>query len=160
QTDLLAQASASVQARPDIKPDSDLKVRTALDRAAARIAGKFDGQPLVEASIRQTIGDTYVDLGLYPDAQKQLEPALELRRRVLGDDHHDTLASMHKLGLLDWYQGKYEQGKLLLTKVLEVRRRVLGPDDPDTASAMNDLALLAWYQGEYAPAEPLFTEAL
>ena len=37
QNDLLAQASATQQARPDITPDPDLKVRTALDRAAAPI---------------------------------------------------------------------------------------------------------------------------
>ena len=39
--------------------DPDLKVRTALDRAAATIGDRFTGQPLVEASIRQTIGETY-----------------------------------------------------------------------------------------------------
>src|SRR5262249_32914826 len=63
--DLLAQASAGNQATPDIKPDPDLKVRTALDRAAARIEGKFAAQPLVESSIRFTIGDTYLELGLF-----------------------------------------------------------------------------------------------
>jgi serine/threonine protein kinase/tetratricopeptide (TPR) repeat protein len=158
--DLLAQASASVQARPDVKPDPDLKVRTALDRAAARIADQFDGQPLVEASIRQTIGDTYVDLGLYSEAQGQVERALDLRHRVLGGEHRDTLTSMHKLALLDWYQAKYAQAEPLLTKVLAVRRRILGPEHPDTVSAMNDLALVKWYLGEYEPAEPLFTKAL
>jgi len=160
QNDLLAQASATVQARPDIKPDPDLKVRTALDRAAARIAGQFDALPLVEASIRQTIGDTYVDLGLYSEAQGQLERALDLRHRVLGDEHRDTLTSMHKLGLLEWYQGKYADAEPLLTKVLEVRRHALGEDHPDTASVMNDLALVDWYRGKYALAEPLFTKAL
>lgn len=63
QQDLLEQASARKQARRDSKPDPDLKVRTALERAAAGIAGKFEKQPLVEASIRQTIGMTYRDLG-------------------------------------------------------------------------------------------------
>ena len=62
QNDLLAQAGASAQARSSTKPDPDLKVRTALDRAAARIEGKFQAQPLVEASIRLTIGKTYKDL--------------------------------------------------------------------------------------------------
>jgi eukaryotic-like serine/threonine-protein kinase len=160
QSDVLAQASASIQARPDTKPDPDLKVRTALDRAAARIAGKFEGQPLVEASIRQTIGDTYLDLGLYSEAQEQVQRAMDLRRRVLGEKHRDTLASMHKLGVLDWYRGKYAEGEPLLTKVLDARTRVLGQEDPDTLSAMNDLALLEWYRGEYAQAEPLFTKAL
>ncbi|HEY7391545.1 MAG TPA: serine/threonine-protein kinase [Bryobacteraceae bacterium] len=160
QHDLLAQASATVQAQPNINPDPDLKVRTALDRAAARITGKFDRQPLVEASIRQTIGDTYLDLGLYEQAQAHVERALDLRHRLLGDAHRDTLTSMHRLGVVHWYQGKYTAAEPLLTKVLEVRRRVLGEQHPDTASSMNDLALVQWYRGEYVSAEPLFTKAL
>jgi transposase len=43
----------------------DLKVRTALDRAASRTKGKFDQQPQVEAATRDTIGQSYGDLGLY-----------------------------------------------------------------------------------------------
>ena len=56
QNDLLAQAGASNQARPDTKPDPNLTVRTALERAAARVEEKFATQPAVEAAIRQTIG--------------------------------------------------------------------------------------------------------
>src|SRR5215475_2382056 len=41
QNSLLAQASADTQARPSTKPDPNLTVRTALDRAAAKIDGKF-----------------------------------------------------------------------------------------------------------------------
>ncbi len=119
QNGLLAQASASAQARPGTKPDPDLKVRTALDRAASGIAGKFDKQPLVEASIRQTIGNTYLDLGIYPEAQKQIERAVELRRRLLGENHPDTLASLKTLGVLYRHQGKAAQAEALLTKVLE-----------------------------------------
>ena len=67
-------------------------MRTALDRAAAQnIQGKFDKQPEVEAAIRDTIGQTYHDLGLYPEARKQLERALELQRRVLGAENPKTL---------------------------------------------------------------------
>src|ERR1700682_2868025 len=65
QNDLLAQASAAVQSGPGTKPDPDLKVRTALDRAASRIGGKVQNEPEVEAAIRDTIGQTYLDLGLY-----------------------------------------------------------------------------------------------
>ena len=99
QNDLLAQASAANQSGPSAKPDPDLKVRTALDRAAARIAGKFDRQPEVEAAIRDTIGQTYMDLGLYPEARKQLERALDLHRRVLGAENPKTLKTMSRLGV-------------------------------------------------------------
>ena len=76
QHDLLAQASARNQSRPGIKPDPDIKVRTALDRAAGRIAGKFDGQPEVEAAIRDAMGKTYEDLAQYAESQEQLERAV------------------------------------------------------------------------------------
>ena len=158
--DVLAQAGASTQARPDTKPDPDLKVRTALDRAAAGIQGKFPDQPLVEASIRQTIGDTYEDLGLYPEAQAQLERALELRRRVLGDEHLDTLDATVSLGDVYVYGGKYAQAEPLLTRALEVSRRVHGEAHATTLHIVNGLALTYRNEGKYSQAEPLYTKAL
>src|SRR5262249_12058061 len=58
QNDLLAQASARVQAQQGAKADPNLSVRLALDRAAERITGKFVDAPNVEASIRHTIATT------------------------------------------------------------------------------------------------------
>ena len=160
QNGLLAQASASAQARPDTKPDPDLKVRTALDRAASSIAGKFDRQPLVEASIRQTIGNTYLDLGIYPEAQKQIERAIELRRRVQGENHPDTLAASRGLAVLYRNQGKAAEAEALLIKVLDVQRRVLGEDHPGTLETTYALAILYDDQEKFAQAEPLLTKAL
>jgi eukaryotic-like serine/threonine-protein kinase len=81
-------------------------VRTALDRAAVRIAGKFDRQPEVEAAIRDTIGQTYIGLGLYPEARTQLERALELHRRMLGAKNPKTLETISHLGLTALLEGK------------------------------------------------------
>src|SRR5262249_6677830 len=91
ENDLLAQATARAQATPITKPDPNLTVRAALDRAALRIPGKFGSQPEVEASIRHTIGVAYRDLSLFAEAQTQLERALDLRRRALGSEHAETL---------------------------------------------------------------------
>ena len=107
QNDLLGQASTSNQS----KPDPNLKVRTALDRAAQRIEGKFTQQPGVEASIRNTIAEAYMDLGVYPEAQTQFERALDIDRRVLGEKDPKTLRTMSRLGTLDKLQGKYATGR-------------------------------------------------
>ncbi len=160
QNDLLAQASARVQSRPDTKPDPDLKVRTALDRAAAAIQGKFARQPAVEASIRQTVGTAYFDLGVYPEAQRQFERALELRRGVLGPDNSDTLTSMNDLADAYRMQSLYKQAEPLFIQVLETRRRVLGEENPDTLNSMNELANLYLNQGKDPQAEPLLIKAL
>jgi eukaryotic-like serine/threonine-protein kinase len=160
QTDLLAQAGASAQARPGTRPDPDLKVRTALDRAAASIGQKFEKQPLVEAQIRRTIGNAYLDLGVYPEAQNQVERAIALRRRLLGENNPDTLDSLRDLAVVYRSEGKAAQAESLLTRVLESQRRVLGEDNSDTLESEYDLGLLYDDQEKYAQAEPLLIKAL
>jgi len=160
QNDLLAQASTATQSGPSVKPDPDLKVRTALDRAATRIGGKFQGQPEVEAGIRDTMGQTYVDLGLYPEAQTQLEQALDLHRRALGAENPKTLKTMSHLGEITRVQGKYPEAEALLSQALAIQRRVLGSEHADTLGSMNSLAILCMDEGKYAQAEALLSQTL
>ncbi len=158
--DVLAQASANEQARPGTRPDPDLKVRTALDRAAARMEGKFRKQPLVEASIRETIGDAYRDLGVYREAQDQIARALEIRRRLQGERHPDTLSTMNNLAIVFIRQGKYEEAEPLARRVLALRRDVLGAEHSDTLRTMVTLATIYYFQGKYSQAEALEEKAL
>jgi eukaryotic-like serine/threonine-protein kinase len=161
ENDLLAQAGAWAQASPNQPPDPDLKVRTALDRAAAKISGKFDSQPAVEAAIRQTIGKTYRDLGLYAEAERQMERTLELRRRVLGPEHPDTLFTMNVLALAYINDGKYAPAEALLTDLIDVRRRFKADEDPETLAAMSQLAMVVSQgHGDYARSEKLLGRVL
>lgn len=136
QNDVLAQANSDAQSGPTRDPN--LKVRDALDRAAARIEGKFETQPLVEASIRQTIGETYTIVGVLPSAAHQLEQALEIRRRLLGNDHLDTIATMASLGSIYRSEG-IAQGEPLLREALRTGTRVLGEQHPVVLKAMSAL---------------------
>jgi serine/threonine protein kinase/tetratricopeptide (TPR) repeat protein len=158
--DLLAQASATTQSGPSAKPDPDLKVRTALDRAAQRIEGKFGKQPEVDASIRTTIGWTYGQLGLYAEARKQLERALELQRKVLGEENSMTLSTKNELGWIAMAQGKYPEAEALLTQTLAARRRVLGPEHRDTLATLHNLGVLYRDEGKYPQAEALDSQTL
>jgi eukaryotic-like serine/threonine-protein kinase len=160
QNDLLAQASAATQAGPHSKPDPDLKVRTALDRAAQRIGGKFAAQPLVEASLRQTIGSTHLDLGLYPEAQREIQRAIDLRRRVLGEENPATLESLGSLAKAIYSQGAYAQAEALYARIIEVQRRVLGEDNRATLASMNDLISVYRDETKYPQAAELMRRAL
>ena len=158
QNDLLAQASPDTQSGPSAKPDPHLEVRTALDRAAARVTGKFE--PEVEAAVRDTIGQTYMDLGVYPEASKQLERALELHRRILGAQNPKTLRTTSRLGRTAVFQGKYPEAEALFGQALEIQRRVLGSEHPDTLYSMSNLGLIDYRQGKYPQAEALHTQIL
>jgi len=154
--DLLAQASAYNQS----KPDANITVRTALDRAAEHIQGRFETQPDVEAAIRETMANTYADLAQYAESQNQFERALELERQVWGPENPKTLKTLNHLGRTLWHQGKYQEAEILLGGGLEIERRVLGPEHPDTLYCMNNLANVYRAQGRDAQAEPLYRQTL
>ena len=111
QVDVLGQANPSNQSGPGGKADALLTVRTALDRAASKLDGKFAQQPLVEASLRHTIGSAYWSLGVLPQAQTHLEAAVKLRTNVLGAAP-PTLQSQSALGGLLWQAGNLKLGLL------------------------------------------------
>lgn len=160
ENDVLAQAGSTTQAGGHTAPDPDLKVRTALDRAAGRIAGKFESRPLVEASIRQTIGEAYQQVGSRAEARPQLERALALRRRALGENNPDTLHTIKALAQLYNLLGNYPQSVSLFSKALAVERHNFGPEHPNTASTMSDLASAYTAQGKYQESAALLKRAL
>ena len=158
--DLLDQASADAQATLDTKPDPELKVRTALDRAAKRIEGKFAGKPLVEASIRRTIGETYHKLGLFPQAQEQLEKALALYRRDPRNVTPEILETLYGLGVLYLAQGKPGPAEDRLIEARDGFLQLRGDAHPDTLRAVTGLGDLYQFQGKLADAERSYKQAL
>jgi eukaryotic-like serine/threonine-protein kinase len=158
--DLLSQAGAESQAGGDVTPDPELKVRTALDRAAKRLETRFETQPLIRASIQMTIGNAYRELGLLGEAERHYAGTRDLRRRFLGDEHPDTLTADNNLGQLYREQGKYSQAEDLLSQATAVRQRVLGDDHPNTLITMANLGLALHEQGKYTEAEPVLTKVL
>ena len=91
---------------------------------------------------------------------KLLQEALNISRRVLGEEHRNTLLSMS--GLADIYLdlGRLDDAETLDRDALEVQRRVLGKEHPDTLGTMNGLADVYMSQGRYDEADRLFGETL
>ena len=107
-----------------------------------------------------TQAETLFDRGKYAEAQPLYEKALEIRRRLLTDDHPDTALSYNDLAYNLNAQRKYAEAQPLYEKALEIRRRLLTDDHRDTALSYNNLAANLNAQGKYAEAQPLFEKAL
>jgi non-specific serine/threonine protein kinase/serine/threonine-protein kinase len=157
---LLSQASANQQNGLDEKPDPDIKVRTLLDSAAAGIAGKFNSQPTVEAEIRGTIGNTYRDLNLIPQALAQFQKQYDLDLHALGANDPVTLEALGDIASIDSDQGKLTEATQLKEKVAAGLTRALGAENRRTAIAMQSLGVAYFYQGDYKKAEPLLKKVL
>jgi serine/threonine protein kinase len=156
QDDVLSQAS------PDAQPDRDLTVRALLDRIASRLDQATNRPPLVEASIRQTLGSVYTELGDTAKAMQHYQGALRLQREHLGERHPDTLRSLYGLAMAHWWSGDMPGAGPLTRQGLEESRLVLGEKAPLTLQFMQARAFTLAYSGEmrWTETEPLFLRAL
>jgi len=158
--DVLAQASLLNQSGPDVRPDPDITVRTALDRAATRIGGKFAGQPLVESAIRATIASTYGDLGLLDQARAQAQRALELALQAGGEESPATVAARDTLAWIDGGTGHPGDAVRSYQALLGVYMRVDGPRSYDVLRTRQNIAWNQYSDGKAAAAEQAFVELI
>ena len=138
----------------------EVSMRQVLDTASQRIEGRFTTQPLVEASLRQTIGRTYEELGYFAAAEPHLKRTAAIFDEVHGPEHRETLKARYHLGTLYREQGRHTAAEPLQKEVLEARRRLLGDQDPETLDSMAGLAILYTALGRYPDSEALFLECI
>src|SRR5262249_33749833 len=141
----------------------NVTVRELLDRAAAELApdkidAQFPNQPLVQAEILQTIGDTYTRIGEYRLAIDHLQRALDLRQRQLGSDHADHLDTLHSLAVAYRDAGKLPEAIRLFEQVRDKRLEKLGPDHADTLDTLHSLAVAYRDAGKFPEAIRLFEQ--
>ncbi len=128
--------------------------------AVAAVVTRFADQPIVDATLRQTLATLYTKLGRYNDARPLLEWALATRSRVLGEEHRDTLHSVNDMGHLFEKQGKFVEAEPFLRRAYEGRTRVLGATHIDTLKSLSNLGGNLRYQGRTGEAEPLLRSCL
>jgi eukaryotic-like serine/threonine-protein kinase len=134
--------------------------RELLDKGATKISTELKGQPKVQATLMNTMGEVYQALGLYQSAIPLLENSLKIRQEVFGKEHLDVTTSLNNLAVLLHVKGDYRAAEPLYRAAIAQRRKLLGNEHPAVATSLNDLAVLLKDKGDYATAEPLYREAL
>jgi CHAT domain-containing protein/Tfp pilus assembly protein PilF len=98
--------------------------------------------------------------GKYTEAQPLFQKALEICRKVLGEEHPDMAQISHALAANLIGQAKYGEAQTLVQQALKIQRKVLGEEHPDTAQSYNTLAANLNAQGKLREAQLLFQQAL
>jgi tetratricopeptide (TPR) repeat protein len=78
------------------------------------------------------LANTSYAAGRFGEAADQFLAILEVRTRVLGAEHPDTLRSQSSLANSYLALGFYDEAIKLHQQTIENRERVLGPDHPRT----------------------------
>ena len=79
--------------------------------------------------------------GNYSKAEAMDRQTLQLKEKVLGKEHPDTLGSMNNLASSLRQQGKFAEAEAMDWQTLQLREKVLGKEHPDTLRSMMGLAL-------------------
>jgi serine/threonine protein kinase/tetratricopeptide (TPR) repeat protein len=154
QKDLLEQAS------PNQIPDREIKLRTVLDRASNRIGVRFTNQPLTEAAIRGSLGETYRALGEYKLAEAHSRRAVELCAQELPPDDSFRMAQVFGLSRVLKDQGRHREAIELLEPLAETARVKLGTNDLRWVGWLHSLAENYFHLENYAKADSLLRAVL
>jgi tetratricopeptide (TPR) repeat protein len=128
--------------------------------ARERLTGIADPDERAGSSLQYYLARLLKDCGRLSEAEPLLREQVEVRRRVVGDAHPNTLASISNLGQLLQARGDLDGAEPLLREALAVSRRTLGDAHPSTLVSINYLGLLLQGRGDLAGAEQLLREAL
>jgi serine/threonine protein kinase/tetratricopeptide (TPR) repeat protein len=133
---------------------------TILRPAVDAVDLQFKDQPLIAATLHQALGERYGDLGLYNTALSLERQALAARRKVLGNDHPDTLDAISNVGLLLMRLGQFDEAEPYYTEALDKGHRVLGDDHPDTLIFLSRTGHLHLAKSQPHDAERYFRQVL
>lgn len=123
-----------------------LTAREVLDDAARRIGGELEGQPAVKSRLQKTLGEVYLNLGLFEPAEEMVDGARSLMRAA------------GELESLDYAEAALLEASLLerknlfpeaLERVDEAQRIFAGHGDPAAIARAQHLeAGVRYNQGE------------
>ncbi len=129
-------------------------LQPALDAARSELAD----QPRVRARLSQSLADAGRELGLLEFAEAAQLEALELRERMLGTEHPDTLWSLASLVVLRIEQSRPADAVDVARRSVELHRRVLG-DSVETLDAISAYGSILRALERLEEALPYYEEA-
>lgn len=150
-------------ATPERMPNKAVRdeiVQKMLEPAAKVVRERFKDQPLVQAAVMNQIARSFEKLGRSREAEPLVREAIELRERVLGEDHPETVSSLSDHAMILLALGQQSDAEPILRRVMDLRLRMHGEDHPDALASMNNYGGVLEALGRLNDAAPLISGVL
>ncbi len=148
------------QADPFHTRGERLSVRDILDQGARRVSRELAGQPDVQASLMDAIGQVDLGLGRIDQAAPLLEGALSVRRKVLAPGSLEVAQSLDHLAAVRFERSDFKGSEQLLRQSLRLKRGLPGDPALEVARTLNLLGDTVARKGDPKAAETLHGQAL
>ena len=94
------------------------------------------------------------------NAEQLQVKVMEMRKKLLGAEHPDTITSIANIASTYWKQGRWNEAEKLEVEVMEMRKKLLGVEHPDTLTSIANLASTYHSQGRWNKAEQLDVQVI
>jgi eukaryotic-like serine/threonine-protein kinase len=112
------------------------------------------------SALLDDLAQLYADEQQWALAKQTYERALEIDRRILGDDHPRVAMRLNNLAVVAQHIGDLKLAETLFRDAIRRDERAYGDQHPETGSARGNYGLLLQREGRLAEAEPLLRNAL
>jgi serine/threonine protein kinase/Flp pilus assembly protein TadD len=139
----------------------DVTVAGAVREAVNRLNnGELAGQPLTEAAVRLSIGETLIAIDHPDEARPNFQRSLELRRRWLKPNHPDIAKALDRLGGLYTDNGLNDKAEDVFREAIRIYRAGLPACEKDYSYTLTGFSSALRNLKRPREAEPLVLEAL
>jgi len=138
----------------------DLPVSEVLDSAARRIDVELANQPDVRSDLESVIGQSYLSLARYDEAERLFRSTLDIDRRIDGPQSIPVITALSNLGGVYLASGRLDRADSVFRQALAIRRSLSSTPDTILGDLLDDAGSVAHDKGQFADAERLHREAL
>ena len=135
-------------------------LREILDKTAERIDKELTNFPKAEIELRDTLADTYHELGLYTQMDALARRNLALARACFGEENAAVAQALFQLGRAQRGLENGQQAEVMHRQALIMRKRVFGEEHLEVAASLHHLAGALDYQWKWAESEQLYRQAV
>ena len=151
----------NMMSAPDPKEDGrDVKIIDVIEKASSSLTSELNGNEKIEAEIRTIIGNTYQNLGIFDSAEVEMKRALEINKKLFGENSVEAALSLKNLGQVYHYAGDFEKTEELYTKSLNLLKQNKNTPPFELARSLDLYGSLLTDKGDYQKAEAITYEAL
>lgn len=115
---------------------------------------------LTKAIALENQAKTFEEEGRYQDAVSFLARVVEIRKKILGEDHQDTIDALFQFGSAYFRLGKYAEAENILRNALELQLKTTTEQSPQIVDFYSQLGLICQTKGETKKALHYLKKAL
>ncbi len=153
-------ASIFNAATPEGSKGENVTARQLLDQGAKRVEAELGSDPQLQAAMAEDIGEAYVALGLYDQAEPLLTRALNLAKQSEGESSQDYAEDLSNLATDYRLIGKYETAEPLFRRAVALNEAAHGRNSMAVAEGLSALGECLYLEDKDSEAEPVLRRAL